>query len=231
MKNVIFTFLLVVTSLSFGQGESDNKGAAPLDKGLRPSTSDEVTSLFDNVVAVQRKAKQKSGKILFSPRFSFDFSDAAFTMYNLNLSLGYGLGEFWEFYLSYSPSYVSNERNISKQVKSLQLQNGQQASIETEKAKNSYGLEINWVPIYGKDSWGPYGIVRSDTLIHLGYRRIKFEQNSGSQISLLLGKTFFFDDYWNLRIQAGPSSVDTFSQGQKKNIIIGLIDVGLVFYF
>lgn len=240
-KNIAISILLLVGNFAQGQqnpnpSPGSNSTAvtqAPvgLDRTLRPGSSDEVTSLFDNVVAVQRKAKQKAGKFLLAPIFSFDFSDAPFTMYNLNIGLGYAIGEFWEVYLNYTPAFLTNERNISKQVKSLELANGQQANIETEKAKSAYGLDINWVPIYGKDSWGPYGIVRSDTFIHLGVGQIKYERNTGTKINLSLGKTFFFSDYWNMRIQAGPSSIDTFSQGKKQNIFIGLIDAGLVYYF
>lgn len=208
-----------------------NTTATPLDRGLRPGSSDEITSLFENVVAVQRKAKQKAGKILIAPLLSFDFSDSPYTMYGLNLNLGYALGEFWEFYLSYTPLFVNNERNISKKVKELVLATGDQANIETEKAKNYLGIEVNWVPIYGKDSWGPYGIVRSDTFLNFSLGQMKYETNGGLKYKFMLGKTFFFSEHFNLRVQAGPSMVDTFSKGVKQAIVIGLIEVGSVFYF
>lgn len=202
-----------------------------LDRGLRPGSSDEVSSLFENVVAVQRKAKQKAGKFLVAPLLSFDFSDSPFTMYGLNLSLGYAFGEFWEVYLTYTPTFVANERNISKKVKELVLADGAAANIETEKAKSYYGIDVNWVPIYGKDSWGPYGIVRSDTFLSFSAGQMKYEINSGLKYKFALGKTFFFSDNFNFRVQAGPSMLDTFSKGIKQNIIIGLIEAGAVFYF
>jgi outer membrane beta-barrel protein len=202
-----------------------------LDRGLKPGSSDEVSSLFENVVAVQRKAKQKSGKFLLAPLFSFDFSDSPFTMYGLNLSFGYALGEFWEIYLTYTPAFAANERNISKKVKELTLANGDVANIETERAKSYYGVDVNWVPIYGKDSWGPYGIVRSDTFLNFSAGQVKYEVNSGLKYKFALGKTFFFSDHFNFRVQAGPSLLDTFSKGVKQSIFFGLIEVGTVFYF
>lgn len=202
-----------------------------LDRSLRPGTSDEVTSLFENVVAVQRKAKRKAGKFLLAPMLSFDFSDAPFTMYGFNLGLGYAFGEFWELYLSYTPAFLSNERNISKKVKELVLASGDIANIETEKAKNYLGIDINWVPIYGKDSWGPYGIVRSDTFLNFSVGQVNYEINSGLKYKFTLGKTFFFSENFNFRIQAGPSYLETFSKGIKQDILIGLIEAGAVFYF
>src|SRR5690606_15314013 len=61
---------------------------ADLDRSLEPNANDEISTLFENVVAVQRKAKVKSGKFLFNPYFSFDFSDSPYTMYGLNLNFG-----------------------------------------------------------------------------------------------------------------------------------------------
>lgn len=214
-------------------GPSGRTSRAPmvLDRGLRPGSSDEVSSLFENVVAVQRKAKQKAGKFLLAPLLSFDFSDSPFTMYGLNLSVGYAFGEFWEVYLTYTPAFVANERNISKKVKELVLLNGDAANIETEKAKNYFGIDVNWVPIYGKDSWGPYGIVRSDTFLNFSAGQMGYEVNKGLKYKFALGKTFFFSESFNFRVQAGPSMLDTFSKGIKQSIIIGLIEAGAVFYF
>lgn len=232
----IKTYIYVLTLLvGFNTARAENPpaptpGTAALDRALRPGVTDEVTTLFENVVAVQRRAKQKAGKFLLAPLFSFDFSDSPYTMYGLNLSLGYAFSEMWELYLTYTPSFVTNERNIAKQVRALQLANGQ-ASIDTEKPRTYYGVDVNWIPIYGKDSWGPYGIVRSDTFLNFSIGQIKYENNSGLKYKLAMGKTFFFSENFNLRVQAGPSSVDTFSQGVKQSTFIGLIESGLVFYF
>lgn len=218
------------TTGSGKQEKAADKNIA-LDKSLQPTISDEVSSLFENVVAVQRKAKVKSGSFLFSPYLSFDFSDSPYTMYGLNLSVGYALGEFWEVYLNYVPAYSTNERSISKKVRDLgPLRSGDTPEISIEKAKSSYGLEINWVPIYGKDSWGPYGIVRSDSFLSLGLYQMKYTDSSGNKYKLMMGKTFFIGDWFNLRLQAGAASVETVSLGKKEPLLMGLIELGLVFY-
>lgn len=237
--NIGFAFLsallisqLLVSPRALAQSESENPvPTANLDRSLKPQANDEVSSLFENIVAVQRKAKVKSGKILFAPSMSFDFSDAPNTMYGLNLDFGYALGEFWELYLSLTPTYITMERSLAKKVRDLNL-GTQEANIASEKAKYSYGIDVNWVPIYGKDSWGPYGIIRSDTFVNFGLRQVKYEVNTGNQFKTMLGKTFFISNYFNLRLQAGASYLETFSaNGKKDNVVLGLLEGGVVFYF
>ncbi len=150
------------------------------------------------------------------------------------MNAGYAISDFWEVYLAYSPVFAANERNLSKQVKKI---NNGQYTIDSQKPKSFTGIEVNWLPIYGKDSWGPYSIVRSDTFLHFSFGQIQYDTDVGNKISFLVGKTFFFSDFFNFRIQAGPSFVETFStepggtQQQMESITIGLIETGLVFYF
>lgn len=226
---------LFLTAILFLNAENSFAQQTPLDPKLRLGADDEVSPVFEGVVAVQRKAKVKAGSFLINPMFSYDFSDAPYTQRSLQLNFGYAFGESFELYLAYSPFFMADERNLSKQIR--QIPPAGTYSIEAEKPKSFMGVEANWVPIYGKDSWGPYNIVRSDTFINFSYGQIKYERNNGNKIKLALGKTFFFSDYFNLRVQAGPSFVETFSkepQGtevKKENITIGLIESGLVFYF
>lgn len=225
--------ILVVSPSAWSQTESG--GPAGLDQKLKLTSKDEVSPIFDGVVAVQRKAKVKKGSFLFAPLFSMDFSDAPYTMYSLQLNAGYAISDFWEVYFAYSPSFATNERNLSKQIK--QIPPAGTYTIDAEKPKSFMGLEVNWLPIYGKDSWGPYSIVRSDTFINFSYGQIQFSKNVGNKIKVAVGKTFFFSDLFNFRIQAGPSSVETFSKApgttvtKKETITIGLIETGVVFYF
>ncbi len=209
-----------------------------LDRSLEPANQDEISALFQNVIAVQRKAKVKSGKILFSPIMSFDFSDSVYTMYGTNLNLGYALGEFWEIYFNYVPTFVANERSIAKKVRELPVYaDGSRPALNAEKAKSAMGIEVNWVPIYGKDSWGAFGIIRSDTYFNFHVGQIKYEQNTGLKYKLALGKTFFLTPVWNLRVQAGGAMLDAYSSSdnsvppKKESVTIGLLEAGLVFYF
>lgn len=228
-------FFSVLSSQVWAQAKSvptEAKKKSSLDRSLEPTVSDEISSLFENVVAVQRKAKVKTGKFLFAPYLSIDFSDSPQTMYALNLNFGYAAGEFFEVYLNYVPSYINNERSISKKVRQLPAYpDGTVPVLYVEKVKNSFGIEMNWVPIYGKDSWGPYGIIRSDTFVNIGLSRINYEVHSAFKTKLAMGKTWFISDYWNLRLQAGGSFVETYNQEKKEIIVIGLLEGGLVYYF
>lgn len=225
------SFILAILMMSPFNASAQKSGTSAVDPKLKLGADDEVSSVFEGVVAVQRKAKVKGGSFLFSPMFSFDFSDAPYTQYSLQLNFGYAFGESLEVYLAYSPFFIANERNLSKQLKSTPY------TIDAEKPKTFTGLEVNWVPIYGKDSWGPYNIVRSDTFIQFSYGQIQYNKNAGNKIKFALGKTFFFSESFNLRVQAGPSFVETFSTEpgganvKKEQITIGLIETGLVFYF
>lgn len=238
LRNIFFYLLLFQTSLIFtltsSQVYGQNAPAAKdeLDRELKPEQKDEISALFENVVAVQRKAKVKAGSWLFNPYLSFDFSDSPSTMYGLNLNFGYAMSEFWEVYLNYVPSYITNERQVAKKVRDLgTLADGTKAEISYEKAKSSYGVELNWLPAYGKDSWGPYQIIRSDTFLNLGLYQIKYESTTGMKYKLMLGKTFFVSPNVNIRLQAGASYLDTVSLGQKSSALIGLLEMGTVFYF
>jgi outer membrane beta-barrel protein len=230
---LLFSFL-TLHSVAWSEADGGTPAAAPLDPRLKLNSADEVSPVFEGVVAVQRKAKVKKGSWLFAPLFSYDFSDAPYTQYSLQMNLGYAISDFWEVYLAYSPFFMANERNLAKQIKSIS--NGQYA-IDAQKPKNFTGLEINWLPIYGKDSWGPYSIVRSDTFVNFSFGQIQYDRNAGNRIKLAVGKTFFFSEWFNLRVQAGPCSVETFSRptgatrDKKEIITIGLLEAGAVFYF
>lgn len=225
----------ILTGASSAFSQAKHHGTTALDQKLKLTSKDEVSPVFEGIVAVQRKAKVKKGSFLFAPMFSFDFSDAPYTQYSLQLNAGYAISDFWEVYAAYSPAFAANERNLSKQIKKIPPVGSY--SIDAQKPKSFTGIEINWLPIYGKDSWGPYSIVRSDTFLNFSYGQIQYTHDVGNKIKVAVGKTFFFSDYLNFRIQAGPSSVETFSKTpgtlveKKETITIGLIETGLVFYF
>lgn len=231
----IFLGVSILIATSSARSQTESSGGTALDPKLRLTSADEVSQVFEGVVAVQRKAKVKKGSFLLAPLFSFDFSDAPYTQYSLQINAGYALSDFWEIYFSYSPVFIANERNLSKQVKKLPPAGTY--SINAQEPESYMGIEVNWLPIYGKDSWGPYSIVRSDTFVNFGYGQIKYTRDVGDKIKMMVGKTFFFSDYFNFRIQAGASSIETFSrpngetEDQLESIMVGLIETGLVFYF
>lgn len=129
--------------------------ATPLDPASRVvEEKDQVSNVFKDIVVVQRKAKDKARKFLVNPGITFDFSDGPISMYAVNTNLGYALSDFWEVYLNLVPAFIVQERSIVKKISGLTLQNGKQATITYSKPKTQYGLEVLYLPAYGKDSWG-----------------------------------------------------------------------------
>ena len=104
------------------------------------------------------------------------------------------------------------------------------------KPKSQLGAEILWAPAYGKDSWGPYTMFRSDTFFKLGAYQVDFpeDKKKGLRFAFMGGKTYFAAKYFNVRVAAGFHHMQTFvglieSEKQKYNTIL-FLEGGLVFY-
>jgi hypothetical protein len=208
------------------------RGAVPLDASLEPvpPSADSISTVFRDMVVVQRKAKEKAKKILFYPYGSFDFSDGPTTMYGLNLDLGYAFSDEFELYAGYVPAFVANQRQIVSEVSSLTLQNGARAQLTYATPQAQYGLELLWAPAYGKDSWGPRHIVRSDTFFKLSAGMVQYSGASGGRYGLSLGKTFFLSRLLNFRASAGTSYVQAVVNGSATYYLLGILEFGIVWY-
>jgi hypothetical protein len=248
------SYLKVILTISIALGVSTSFAAAPassassggavptaasgtnaggsVDTTLEPSPepSNALPNAFRDMVVVQRRAKEKISRFLFYSYGSFDFSDGPSTMYGLNTNIGYALGDSFEIYANFVPLFVANERDIVKRVRGLKLQDGTQAEIGYSKPKSQYGIEFLWAPAYGKDSWGPKSIVRSDTFFKFQASQIQYEADSGMRFGLSIGKTFFLSRFFNLRLSAGGSYLQTIVEQQKAWYFVGIIETGLVWY-
>lgn len=203
----------------------------PLDRSVRITEQDKISSVFQNVVVVQRRAKIKAGKILFAPSLGINFSDGPISTYAFNTDIGYAFSERWEAYLNFVPSFVINERSIVSKVNSLTLQNGQKAQLVYGKPSYQYGLSVLWLPGYGKESWGPYSLIRSDTFIKATIGTVKYDSDNGMRYGLLLGKTYFIQNYLNIRVAGGFAYAEEAIDGAKSFSFAGVLEGGLVFYF
>lgn len=204
----------------------------PLDTELEPdpASPDSIASVFRDMVVVQRKAKLKSGRALFYSYASFDFSDGPTTMYGLNLDFGYAVSDSFEMYVNVVPVFVANERQIVGQVSGLTLEGGKRGRIIYSRPSFQYGAEFIWAPAYGKDSWGPRRIVRSDTFFKLALGAVQFEADSGLRAGLSIGKTFFLSRWANLRTSAGASYLQAPVNGSKIWYLAGVFEAGLIWY-
>ncbi len=211
----------------------DEDSATPLNKDSRLDSDDQISKVFRNMVVVQRKAKNKAKSFLFTTIMGFDFSDGPATFYTLNTNFGYAINDFWEVYINYVPQFYVIERGIVKKVAALELADpNKKAAIEYVKPKNQVGVEILWAPAYGKDSWGPYSIIRSDTFFKIGMSQTKFENGQkGTRYALMGGKTFFVAKYFNTRVAGGFHHMQTFVDKETKFNTLLFLEGGFVFYF
>jgi hypothetical protein len=216
-------------------------GPTPLNKEVRFDGEDQINKVFRNMVVVQRKAKNKAKHFLFNPIIGLDFSDGPATFYTFNTNFGYALTDFWEVYVNYVPKFLTQERGIVKKISTLESYDktgkAQQLIINYEKPSAQVGLEIIYAPAYGKESWGPSTIFRSDTFFKFGASQMTFEQNKkgevkkGMRYAFMLGKTFFIAKYFNTRMDAGFHYMQTFVDGDTKFNPLLFVEAGFVFYF
>ncbi len=211
-----------------------------LNHEVKLEVGDNVSKVFRDMVVVQRKAKNKAKHILFNSNLGIDFSDGPATLYTMNLNFGYAPSDFWEFYINYAPGFIVQERKIVKMLGDQEIYDsaGQKKKfvINYAKPKSQIGAEILWAPAYGKDSWGPYTMFRSDTFFKIGYYQMDFpeEKKKGARYALMGGKTYFAAKYFNVRLAAGLHHMQTFvgftdKEKEKFNEIL-FIEAGLVFY-
>lgn len=224
--------------------ESDSAQAIEDQEALNPEVrlevGENVSKVFRDMVVVQRKAKNKAKHFLFNPNLGIDFSDGPATLYTMNMNFGYAISDFWEVYVNYAPGFIVNERRIVKMLADQKVYNEggepQTFVMDYAKPKSQLGLEILWAPAYGKDSWGPYTMFRSDTFFKVGYYQVDFpdDKRKGSRYALMGGKTYFAAKYFNVRIAAGLHHMQTFvgftEEDKKKFNTILFIEGGLVFY-
>lgn len=230
MKTLLTFLFLMLPFVSLAQEGGTVTQSTPLNQDVKMDIDERVNKVFRDMVVVQRKAKNKARSFLFVPQLGLDFSDGPITLYTLNTNVGYALSDFWEIYLNYVPAFVTNERSIVKKISELKLANGDSASITYSRPKSQIGAEILYAPAYGKDSWGPYSIVRSDTFFKFGAAQITYDVGSGSRYWLMVGKTYFMHDYFNFRISVGSHYVQTIVDEKKEFNGIFVIESGLVFY-
>jgi hypothetical protein len=191
---------------------------------------DMISEVYRDMIVVQRKAKNKAGKALFSMFVDSEFSDGPEAINAMNFSLGYALSDRWEVYANAAPLFFLQDRQIKKSVQELQLLDGSKANLISPDPKIQYGLDIYWLPAYGKDSWGPHTIIRSDTFFKLSLAMVQFASGSGRRETLGIGKTFFLSRWFNPRVTASFGFHETIVNDVKANSEFGVFELGSVWY-
>ncbi|MGZ3723355.1 MAG: hypothetical protein ACXVA9_10515 [Bdellovibrionales bacterium] len=193
-------------------------------------SSNVIGEVYRDMIVVQRKAKDKAGSALFAIFDANEFSDGPEAINLLNFSLGYAFTDSFEGYANVAPIFFTQDRQIKKSVSSLKLEDGQQAALVTPSPKLQYGVDLLWLPAYGKDSWGPHTIVRSDTFFKLSASMVQFTVGSGWRATLGIGKSFFLSRWFNPRVSAAFGFHESIVNGVKATSQLGLIELGTVWY-
>ncbi|MBI4924491.1 MAG: hypothetical protein HY843_01090 [Bdellovibrio sp.] len=227
--------LLCIVSLFICDVKIIIAGDLPLDQSLKPeqvfgNTQEDISGVFRDMGIVQRKAMNKAKKTLVSTYVGMDFSDGPYSMYGVNMNLGYALSDFFEVYFNFVPAFINSKRSIVDKVGTLTLLNGEKASITMGLAKLQYGAELLWAPLYGKDSLGTRAIVRSDTFIKLGFMLIQYDIGQGMKFHLGVGKTYFISKWLGFRVAASTNYVQTIVDNVKSFNPALVFELGIIGY-
>ena len=191
-----------------------------------------IDTLFKNMIVVQKRAIERKNKFVFDTHLSFDFSDNPKTMYAAALGVGYAFSESFEVGLSFSPFFMSQERSTVAAVKKLELSNGDRADLAASDPKWEATGSLVWIFAYGKDAFGAYSIIRSDTFLKFFVSKIQYADASpGSRMGLLVGKTFFISPAFNFRVTAGIARHTSSINQKTQTTNTGLIEPGLVWFY
>jgi outer membrane beta-barrel protein len=215
----------IVFSSSLLRAENAEPPAEPLNANLKPEDINLEDNLFEDMVVVQKKAMNKSGRFLLSSYASLDFSDGPYTLWAWNVNPGFALSDFWEVYVSFAPVYISQERDIVKKIKGIG------GTIDAQQAKYSYGVELLWSPLYGKDSLGSRHVIRSDTFVKLGVHNIQYDKGNGYKIHTAIGKTYFISNHLGFRPAISGNMIQTIVDNKKEFRFFAIVEAGLVAYF
>ncbi len=217
------------------RAESSTKESPKLETDpavLNYESDSQLSSIFKDIIVVQRQAIKRDKKKLISFSSTFDFSDGPIDQTGLTLKAGYAVNQNWELHLLFTPTYMNKTRPVADSVSNLTLANGQKAELVSPKAKNSLGAEINWMLAYGKDAWGPYTIIRSDTFIQFQLMNVSYEDNSsGLAYSLGVGKSFYSKKSIHFRVVAGLGSRETKINEVKQSSQYGFLQPAVFWMF
>lgn len=234
MKFIIYGILIyssIMKAHADGEVKTPEKKITLDQRILLEDDTKGIDTLFKNMIVVQKKAIERKNKFLILSNLSFDFSDYPKTMYSASIGGGYALSENFEFHLAFSPLFMVNERGSVKAVRRLQLEDGSTADLKSPDPKWEAIGSLVWVFAYGKDAFGPYSIIRSDTFLKFSYSKIQYQEGlSGNRLGLFVGKTFFISKYFNFRFAAGFARQTSFINQKSEATTIGLIEPGLVWF-
>lgn len=218
----IFIVLSFLSLNLFAQDEVKTKNQKlDLDQKVLTDVDSKVgETLFKNMVVIQKKSIEKKGRFLFDTHFSFDYSDTPKTMTGLVVGVGYSINENWEIGGSITPFFMSKNKSDLN------------TNSEMSAPKLESSIYLNWFFMYGKEAYGPYKILRSDTFLKFFYSKIQYEDNfSGGRIGGYVGKDYYWTKNLVLRLAFGLATQSSYINQTSHTSSVALFEPGLVYFF
>ncbi len=141
---------------------------------------------FSEVSVIQKKFLPKTGRFQFYVGPTLITNDPFFNTIGGQLKAGYFFAESWGAELNYF-SLSTSERQSTKELKSI---NGI-STVNLVYPKSYMGLDLMWMPIYGKMTWFNRKIVPFDLYFSSGYGTTNTQagENAGT-VHLAVGQNF-----------------------------------------
>lgn len=219
---IFFILILFVSSLGFAQEEpqlEDNSlneieqevGRSstykkPVEKEIVNKDVNNVTDLanlapFSNVAVIQKRFLPKTQRFELNGNFTLITNNQFFNSMGASARFAYYFTEQWGLELNYL-AMSTTERDVIKELKD-------DFNVNTENfstPKSYTGLDIKYVPIYGKMSWFNEKIIPYDLYFSLGAGTTKTNTTSnastihigtGEMFALSKSTAFRWDLSWN----------------------------------
>ena len=230
---IVLLFYSFALSAQTVNGKKSTEKKVELDsKVLFEDDPKAIDTLFKNMIVVQKKAFERKNKFVFDTHLSFDFSDNPKTMYATAFGIGYAISENVEIGVSFAPFFMSTERATVTAVRELTLEDGDKADLVTADPKWEAMGSLLWIFAYGKDAFGPYSIIRSDTFLKLFASKVQYADGlSGNRMGVLVGKTFLISKSFNVRVTAGFARQTSYINQKSQTTNTGLLEPGLVWFY
>jgi hypothetical protein len=221
MKKIIIILSFLSLNLIAQEEAKPKEKKLDLDQKILTEVDPKVgDTLFKNMVVVQKKAIEKKGRFLFDAHFSFDYSDTPKTMTGVVLGVGYSINDSFEIGGSITPFFMSKEKS--------DLAN----NLDMAAPKLESSIYLNWFFMYGKEAYGPYRILRSDTFLKFFYSKIQYEDSfSGARLGFYVGKDYYWTKNMVIRLAFGLASQESFINQVSHSSTVALFEPGLVYFF
>lgn len=257
-KNILLLLLAILPNQVWAQAAADNElevielelekttPSAPAPQPARPapatSTANDDTAgkdtlsdfsglgrlaPFSEVSIIQRRFLPKTGRFQFFIGPTVVTNDPFFNTYGGALKASYFLTETWGLEGNYF-ALSTSERDSTKELRSV----NNVSTVNLVYPKSYMGLDLVYVPIYGKMSWFNKKIVPFDLYLSAGYGTTAtsgenagtFHLATGQIFAVTKGIAFRWDLSWNFFNATGIDG----SKGSFNNLFL---TVGASFFF